>query len=146
MRTLLALAVITTMVGPGLAIKCYVCNTHTNESCATLPAGRSDIYLKDCANQAGGEKFNMCRKLDMYLDMDFGEKHPAENRIHRDCGWMEREEGKDQTNDCYYKSGYNTRTWVCSCKDDGCNPATVPSVTAFLQPLAALVAVLRGAY
>ncbi|XP_045110158.1 uncharacterized protein LOC123504015 [Portunus trituberculatus] len=146
MRTLLALAVIATVMGSGLAIKCYECNSHIDKDCATLPAEKAETFLKECGDQDNGEKYNLCRKLDMYLDMDFGEKHPAENRIHRDCGYMEKEETKDESSSCYYKSGYNTRTWVCSCKEDGCNPASMPSVAAFLLPLPALVAVLRGLY
>ncbi|RXG70048.1 hypothetical protein Avbf_01403 [Armadillidium vulgare] len=63
----------------------------------------------------------------MYMDMDFGEQHPAENRIHRACGYMEDETGKD----CYYKSGYNTRSWVCACKTNDCNGSSVTSPQVF---------------
>lgn len=146
MKTLLAFAVIATVVGTGLALRCYNCNSHIDKGCDTLPKDKAEGYLKDCGNRDNGEQYNICRKLDMHLDMDFGKEHPAENRIHRDCGYMETEEGKTQESSCYYKSGYNTRTWVCSCKEDGCNPASMPSVAAFLLPLPALVAVLRGAY
>ncbi|XP_071529453.1 UPAR/Ly6 domain-containing protein CG9338-like [Panulirus ornatus] len=143
MRTLLALAIIATVLSTGSAIKCYVCNSHTNETCKDLSSPKAKDLLMECGDLVGGEKYTFCRKLDMYLDMDFGKHHPAENRVHRACGW---ERNPKVTEDCYYKSGYNTRTWVCSCTDDGCNSASLPFAGAIVLPLVAIVAVLRGAY
>ncbi|KAK3879338.1 hypothetical protein Pcinc_016072 [Petrolisthes cinctipes] len=128
----------------GLAIKCYVCNSHSHDDCKALETKKGD-YLEECGDDPQGHKYTLCRKIDMYLDMDFGPLHPAEKRVHRACGFKESEVVVDEK-DCYYKSGYNTRSWVCSCKEDGCNSATLPSTTALLLPLAALTAVLRGIY
>ncbi|XP_027209591.2 uncharacterized protein [Penaeus vannamei] len=79
----------------------------------------------------------------MAMDMDFGVAHPSETRVHRACGWEENDEdGKE----CYYKSGYNTRSWVCACKEDGCNSASLPGATLVVVPLAILSLALRGVY
>ncbi|KAB7505577.1 hypothetical protein Anas_03505 [Armadillidium nasatum] len=93
----------------------------------TSPQGPRAGFLKDCDDYQDGQTYTLCRKIDMYLDMDFGEQHPAENRIHRACGYMENETGKE----CYYKSGYNTRSWVCACKTDDCNSSFVTSPQVF---------------
>ncbi|XP_042205229.1 uncharacterized protein LOC121854594 isoform X3 [Homarus americanus] len=148
MRTLLAVTIIfATVLGTGWSLKCYQCNSHDKPDCKGLTTDKASEYLVECGDKPDGEKYTLCRKLDIYLDMDFGKHHPAENRVHRDCGYEVSEESSE--NDCYYKSGYNTRSWVCACNEDGCNAATVPSAAAaaILLPLAAaLAAVLRGVY
>ncbi|XP_045611698.1 uncharacterized protein [Procambarus clarkii] len=142
MRTLLALAAAATVLATVSAIKCYQCNSHQNDTCRDLTLPKANDYLKECKDN-GTIKYTLCRKLDIYLDMDFGKDHPAENRVYRACGYVEN---KEQEKSCYYKSGYNTRTWVCACKEDGCNAAYLPSAAAALLPLAALAVVLRGLY
>ncbi|KAK8737959.1 hypothetical protein OTU49_004317 [Cherax quadricarinatus] len=143
MRTLLALAAVATVVGSVSAIKCYVCNSHQSADCKDLSTAKSKEYLQDCGDLKDGEKYTLCRKLDMYLDMDFGKEHPSENRVHRACGYQEN---ADTEKTCYYKSGYNTRTWVCACKVDGCNTASLHTAATAVLPLAAIAAVLRGVY
>lgn len=49
-------------------------------------------------------------------------ENQSEDRVHRACGTID-DGDVVKRGDCYYKSGYNTRTWVCSCKEDKCNDA-----------------------
>ncbi|XP_047503004.1 uncharacterized protein LOC125048382 [Penaeus chinensis] len=127
----------------GSAIKCYTCNSHLEPDCLKLETPKAKDFLTDCGDEADGHRFTLCRKIEMAMDMDFGVAHPSETRVHRACGWEENDEdGKE----CYYKSGYNTRSWVCACKDDGCNSASLPAATFVVLPLAALTLVLRGVY
>ncbi|XP_066973889.1 uncharacterized protein [Macrobrachium rosenbergii] len=140
MKALLGLALIITLVGTGYALQCYVCNSHLDKDCKDLTSPNAKNYLKECNNEPDGEKYTLCRKIDMHMDMDYGKFHEKENRVHRACGW---EENVDSSKDCYYKSGYNTRSWVCACKTDGCNGASLPSVGfAVLLPVI-IAAVLR---
>ncbi|KAK7014076.1 hypothetical protein SK128_015418 [Halocaridina rubra] len=128
------------LVEASSAIQCYVCNSHTNQTCTDLSSPKAREFLKECGDEPDGQKYTLCRKVDMYMDMDYGKYHEKENRIHRACGW---EEDETDDRDCYYKSGYNTRSWVCACKTDGCNGGALSSVNfALLLPLV-FTAVLR---
>jgi len=82
-------------------------------------------HLMDCNTLADDKKVNytLCRKMHIFIDQDYTETNQEQDRVQRDCGYIDDEELK-RSGECYYRSGYNTRTWACSCKEDGCNGAT----------------------
>lgn len=142
MKSALSIVILLGLVSLGAALKCYTCNSHEDKDCTELPENSRDKYLMDCNESSSSHNYTLCRKLHMFMDQDFGEQHPSEDRVHRACGYAE-DDGMKRRGDCYYKSGYNTRTWVCSCKFDKCNGGPLsfaPSAAvAVLVPTAALV-------
>ncbi|KAF2362342.1 hypothetical protein FHG87_006892 [Trinorchestia longiramus] len=119
----------------GYALKCYECNSHETPGCYDMSA-KSSLNLVDCDTKNDTHEYTLCRKLHMFLDESVGE-HPSEDRIHRACGYIS-DDDVYKRGDCYYKSGYNTRTWVCSCNEDECNSATTSYVSAVALALVAI--------
>jgi len=141
MNTLVAIAFISASLLHAVSgLECYVCNTHVDGSKCEEPHKK---YKVECGSDEDGKEYTVCRKLNMYMDMNFGKYHPIEERVHRACAHLGME---DDAKPCYYKSGYNTRSYVCHCDTDGCNtaPHFVPTLAALL-PIAAVV-VLRGMF
>ena len=58
----------------GYAITCFVCNSHNDTSCLDLPQNARDKFSFDCNRLPDGEKYTLCRKIDFYMDMDFGKR------------------------------------------------------------------------
>ncbi|XP_076034131.1 uncharacterized protein LOC143020966 [Oratosquilla oratoria] len=139
MNFLLSVAVITSVASVGSGLQCYICNSHKSKHCDSISVDSKE-HLQECPAVKGKPEYTLCRKVDMHLDMNFGEKHPAGNRVHRSCGYKEHENQENES--CYYKSGYNTRSWVCACKGDECNAAVSFSnaqILTLLLPLALLL-------
>ncbi|XP_018022888.1 uncharacterized protein LOC108678901 [Hyalella azteca] len=127
------------LISVGLAVKCYECNSHEMPECKDM-SSKALQSLVDCDSKTNDTHvYTLCRKLHMFMDEQVGE-NLKENRIHRACGYVEDEDMYKRGN-CYYKSGYNTRTWVCSCKDDECNAASTTLVS--LAGLVSLLVVAR---
>merc|ERR1739838_367649 len=65
-------------------------------------------------------------------------------RIIRQCGYKD-DSNLHRSGTCYYRSGYSTRTWTCSCEGNECNTASVPVTSSALLATAALALVARFA-
>lgn len=119
------------LISAGLAIRCYKCNSEKDgDACLNLSPETSDQFLVDCeVQEINGVNMTdvLCRKMNIYLDQSYTKKNFAHDRVQRDCGYVEDKHLWRKGN-CYYRSGYNTRTWACSCGEDECN--TAPGQTA----------------
>ncbi|CAL4121810.1 unnamed protein product [Meganyctiphanes norvegica] len=139
MKTLVAIVFISTFLHAVSGLSCFQCNSHKDVGC--MDAKKS--FNEECGTDDDGKEYTVCRKIYMHLEMDVGKYHPAEERVHRDCGHLGME---DPEKNCYYKSGYNTRSFVCHCDSDGCNAAgQIAPTLAALLPIA-VVAALRGMF
>ncbi|KAH8409550.1 hypothetical protein KR222_008398 [Zaprionus bogoriensis] len=134
-------------VQQGVAIKCFVCNSHKDANCALdIPP---DNLLKDCQEEystRGKGIPNYCRKItqiiefsvnsrkccnemySMYVYNAFLSPHhlpivPPDSRVIRTCGFQ----NQTSTNYCYQRAGFGGRQVVCSCDTDNCNGATALS-------------------
>jgi len=73
-------------------------------------------FLQECPND--GKNYTMCRKIYQYVR--------DEERVIRSCGY---EEDKDPERECYMTVLEEYNTYVCRCREDGCNAATPISIS-----------------
>jgi len=125
------LLVLLALVPAGSGIQCHQCSSHEHVKCGdpfyspdTPKVPITTEYLKDCPND-GKEYY--CRKI--YQNVRGVE------RVIRGCGWEE------QKKDCYSTVLEEYNTYVCKCTEDGCNSASLSSISSL-----AVVSTLALAY
>merc|ERR1712062_528055 len=107
LKTLLVLAAVA--ISYGQALKCHQCSSLDDPKCGDPfvdegGAVVTDEFLKECPTD---KEYTMCRKIYQYIR--------DEESIIRTCGYEEYKY------DCYKTVLEEYSTWVCSCKEDGCN-------------------------
>jgi len=127
----LAVLVLLGLVAPGSGLMCHQCNSYENALCADPfshedgQVKSNDEFLKECGDE---QDYTMCRKV--YQNVR------DEVRVIRSCGWI-----PDSRNRACYTTvleEYNTE--VCTCDSDGCNSASLNSMSV----MAALSSVVLG--
>merc|ERR1711997_1072563 len=76
-------------------------------------------FLKDCPND--GNEYTLCRKIYQNVRGD--------ERVVRSCGYLEYKTSGDEIKDCYTTVLEEYNTYVCTCKEDGCNGSTTIQVS-----------------
>ncbi|XP_034475229.1 uncharacterized protein LOC117782275 [Drosophila innubila] len=127
-------------VQQGVAIKCFVCNSHKDANCALdIPP---DNLLKDCQEDystRGKGIPTYCRKITQIIEFSVNNL-PPDSRVIRTCGFQ----NQTSTNYCYSRAGFGGRQVVCSCDTDNCNGAAALSGISALGMVGA-VGLLLGA-
>ncbi|EDW11478.1 uncharacterized protein LOC6576033 [Drosophila mojavensis] len=104
-------------VQQGVAIKCFVCNSHKDANCALdIPP---DNLLKDCQEDYSSRDRGIptyCRKITQIIEFSVNSL-PPDSRVIRTCGFQ----NQTSTNYCYQRAGFGGRQVVCSCDTDNCN-------------------------
>jgi len=115
------------------ALKCFVCNSAVDGSCADhfeeeSPALRNH-FLKPCEPKDGQTPY--CKKVTMWLE--------SETRVDRSCALKRRDTGEKA---CYQSRADDHVVQTCACDKDACNGAapTAPSLLALPAIAAALLA------
>lgn len=134
MKVIITSFVIFTVIGAGMAIKCFVCNTQTDPACNDYfqedsPA-LQNAFVQECeVNENKTKPF--CRKVKEYIHTN------SIVRVHRECAYMMRE-----GYDCYQKRSEDYVMDVCQCDEDHCNnsPALTAPVTSLLAVAIPLLA------
>jgi len=126
------LLVLLALVPAGSGIQCHQCSSHEDINCGDPffyedkpDVPKTNEYLKDCPQDDEREYY--CRKI--YQNVRGVE------RVIRGCGWEE------QTKDCYSTVLEEYNTYVCKCTKDGCNSASMFSISSL-----AVVSTLALAY
>lgn len=111
---------ILTFVSQGSGLKCHQCTSKTHTACGdpfyhedTPDQPITNEFLKECP--ADGKEYTLCRKI--YQNVR------GESRVIRSCGWE-----KDDK-DCYSTVLEEYNTYVCQCFEDGCNSASMLSLS-----------------
>jgi len=145
MLALAFLAVFFSSVSPGSAIKCWECNSQYDMRCGE-PFDNYTVALVDCDQRRDkvdhidnemlvkyneytvdeqavenfdAKKASVCRKTTQIV----GEN----TRVIRGCGWI-RNTGYLSDRKCFMRTGtHQVLVYHCSCKSDGCNPASRPA-------------------
>lgn len=127
-------------VQQGVAIKCFVCNSHKDANCALdIPP---DNLLKDCQEDystRGKGIPTYCRKITQIIEFSVNSL-PPDSRVIRTCGFQ----NQTSTNYCYSRAGFGGRQVVCSCDTDNCNGASSLSGISALG-MAGVVGLIMGA-
>merc|ERR1711962_665848 len=127
-------------------IQCYQCNSYEDALCDDpfkFEDGKKEVksgdnYLKPCVLPEGktinGTMF--CRKLYQNVRSDVG--------VIRSCGWIHDEKskhhlGEEAGRDCYTTVLEEYNTEVCECYEDGCNSATMSSMSVSVAILSSVV-------
>jgi len=138
LRHLILLLSLLVMVGRGLAISCWECNSKINSACATVPRGPQDVsklpddirsFYVDCDKKSdlSGGKEAFCRKNEQIIDQ--------ETRIIRGCGF--ESSGKE----CYKTANPPIKTYVCECREDGCNRSSSTTLSHFLIAISLFISI-----
>ncbi|XP_040579469.1 UPAR/Ly6 domain-containing protein crok [Lepeophtheirus salmonis] len=114
-------------IDSGSSIQCHQCSTYDEKECGDPFVNddgslKSDKFLSECPE----EKYTLCRKT--YQNVR------GEVSVIRSCGYEEYK------NECYKTVLEEYNTLVCTCKEDGCNPASVASTSTFLLGSSLLLA------
>jgi len=122
------------LVETGSGIKCHQCNSYDNYHCAdpfyypdSPDKPKTNEFLQDCP----GPDYTFCRKIYQNVRGDV--------RIIRGCGYIEDE--KNRT--CYTTVLEEYNTEVCSCKEDGCNSASMFQLSAAVLSVVSLAFLLH---
>lgn len=129
LRHLMLLISLVVMVGRGLALHCWECNSKIDSECANVPRGPQDVsklpdnirrFYVDCDKKSdiSGGKSPFCRKNEQEIE--------RETRIIRGCGFESA--GKE----CYKTANPPVKTFVCECREDGCNRSSSATLSHFL--------------
>merc|ERR1719341_866031 len=78
---------------------------------------KTNQYLKECKDESDPTKEFFCRKIYQNVRGD--------ERVIRSCGWE-----RDEKRDCYATVLEEYNTYVCQCDKDGCNSASMFSVSS----------------
>lgn len=125
-----ALLLLFCLVDSGAGLMCYQCNSYEKALCAdpfffddgTAKSGKE--FLLPCppdepAKEDGTPAKNyFCRKI--YQNVR------GEERVIRSCGWEDHAKDKE----CYSTVLEEYNTYVCKCTEDGCNSASMFSVSS----------------
>nr|AQS22679.1 t-complex protein 1 subunit eta [Pseudodiaptomus poplesia] len=129
----LAMVLFLALLSTGSSIKCHQCSSYIQSECAdpfyhidTPNKPKTEKFLQECPND-GKEYF--CRKIYQNVRGD--------ERVIRSCGWEEHEKG-----DCYSTVLEEYNTYVCKCDTDGCNSASMWSVSGLAICSAVMMAYL----
>jgi len=128
-RHLIVVLILLIVVKSGLAIHCWQCNSHLEAVCKSLPRGAQDKsaleedirnFYVDCdsLNDSFTGKYSLCRKQEQTVGDD--------SRTIRSCGF------ETSGRQCYSTANPPVKTWVCECKEDGCNLGSQLSFNQFL--------------
>eukprot|EP00088_Acartia_fossae_P069091 TRINITY_DN8927_c0_g1_i2.p1 TRINITY_DN8927_c0_g1~~TRINITY_DN8927_c0_g1_i2.p1 ORF type:complete len:139 (+),score=56.50 TRINITY_DN8927_c0_g1_i2:42-458(+) len=116
----LVAALVLMLVNMGSGLQCHQCTSKEDPDCAdpfyhedTKPAVKTTRFLKDCP---ADREYTLCRKI--YQNVR------GESRVIRSCGWEESDK------ECYSTVLEEYNTYVCQCKEDGCNSASMLSLSA----------------
>jgi len=106
------------------AIKCHQCSSYKDADCADpffFPdqpeVPKTNQYLQECKDDSDPTKEFFCRKIYQNVRGD--------ERVIRSCGWE-----RDEKRDCYATVLEEYNTYVCQCDKDGCNSASMFSVSS----------------
>lgn len=133
MKVFITSFVILAVVGAGMALKCFVCNSQTDPACNDYLQKESPAlltaFMKECKvkDDASNDTLPFCRKVKEYIEIH--ESNVV--RVHRECGYMKRE-----GYDCYQKRSEDYVMDVCQCDEDLCNDS--PALKAPIAPLLAV--------
>jgi len=106
------------------AIQCHQCSSYEHADCAdpffypdspTVP--KTNKYLLPCEDENDNTKDFFCRKIYQNVRGD--------ERVIRSCGWE-----RDDKRKCYATVLEEYNTYVCQCDEDGCNSASMFSVSS----------------
>ncbi|XP_055387256.1 uncharacterized protein LOC129615877 [Condylostylus longicornis] len=118
--TITALLLLIT-IQSGSAIKCFVCNSHTDPKCENEKAEIPESYLKDCRDEYASRfkgPSTYCRKITQVIEFSVNSL-PPDSRTIRSCGFV----NTTRVNTCYNRAGFGGRQVVCACDTDECNSA-----------------------
>jgi len=108
----------------GTGLQCHQCSSKTDPDCDdpffyedNPGVVKTEKYLKECPADDGND-YSLCRKI--YQNVR------GESRVIRSCGW-EKDESRDS--DCYSTVLEEYNTYVCQCFEDGCNSASMLSLS-----------------
>lgn len=111
------------LVETGSGLKCHICNSYDNYHCGDPfyypdhpEKPKTNKFLTDCPQD--GNDYTFCRKI--------YQKVRGDVRIIRGCGYIEDEKKRD----CYTTVLEEYNTEVCSCKEEGCNSASMSQLSA----------------
>lgn len=131
------LALVVFIAAQGEALDCYQCSSYTDSHCADpfffenddgTKVPKTPTFLQPCPARDDGKEYTMCRKIFQNVR--------GEERVIRTCGY---EEYKNEQ-ECYTTVLEEYNTYVCGCKEDGCNGAeTLRSSFAILPILVAML-------
>jgi len=116
------LLVILAILPTGSGIECHQCSSHKDINCGDpffhddkpgVP--KTKEYLAACPDDG---KDYFCRKI--YQNVR------GEERVIRSCGWEDHAKDKE----CYSTVLEEYNTYVCKCDTDGCNSASMFSVSS----------------
>jgi len=112
------------LVETGSGIKCHICNSYDSYHCGDPfyyedkpNEPKTNKFLEDCGTD---QDYTFCRKI--------YQKVRGDVRIIRGCGYIKDE--KNRT--CYTTVLEEYNTEVCSCKEPGCNSASMYQLSAAL--------------
>ncbi|XP_059476759.1 uncharacterized protein LOC132197468 [Neocloeon triangulifer] len=130
----LALLTLVLSAQTGYAIKCFVCNSHTDKAC--MQDRPPESLEKDCTDAPDGATYTMCRKIVQHIDFEVNGLQP-DHRVIRSCGY----EASNYVDKCYQRAGFGGRQEVCSCTTgDMCNSA--PGISSMSVMVTVAVAAL----
>lgn len=131
MKVLISSLALLALVGTGVAIRCFVCNSETDSACNESMQSDSPAMInafgKECPMMEN-ETMPFCRKVKEMMEIK------TIVRMHRECGYKRREEYPD----CYQKRSEDYVMEVCQCDEELCNDA--PGLATPFAPLLAVVA------
>jgi len=128
-----SMLILLALVPAGTGLKCHQCSSYTDAECAdpfyypdkpNVP--KTTKFLQECPND-GKEYF--CRKIYQSVRGD--------ERVIRSCGWEKHEKG-----DCYSTVLEEYNTYVCACTEEGCNSASMWSLSSMAVCSALLLSYL----
>jgi len=138
--SIIALAILPVAYG----IHCWKCNSLIDGACADIPAGPPaagstsgyDKYYVDCSREPSKQNSSgavvqatFCRLIHQMID--------EKESVVRSCGY------ERSHRDCYQTANPPTKTTVCQCDTDGCNPAsTVSTSTALIATMMSFALVM----
>eukprot|EP00096_Caligus_rogercresseyi_P001833 TRINITY_DN1312_c0_g1_i2.p1 TRINITY_DN1312_c0_g1~~TRINITY_DN1312_c0_g1_i2.p1 ORF type:complete len:140 (-),score=34.30 TRINITY_DN1312_c0_g1_i2:1129-1548(-) len=133
--TLIALGLlVSAFIESGLCLKCHQCSSYNDKRCGdpfVNDEGEvlSEDFLLDCEN-TDDITYTLCRKTYQNVRGDVS--------VIRSCGYEEYK------NECYKTVLEEYNTLVCTCKEDGCNPASIAgSSMALLASSLVLAFIIR---
>jgi len=129
-----AIFLVLCLIDTGSSLQCHQCNSYDSYHCADPFYYEDDEdkkpktmeFLTQCAPDA-----TLCRKIKQTVRGD--------TRVIRSCGTVEDSVDRE----CYTTVHEEYNTEVCSCKEDGCNSASMYSVSAAVVSAVALAYLLH---
>lgn len=119
-----------TLIPAGTGLKCHQCSSYTDVNCDdpfyfedTPDQPKTEEYLKECPSD---DKEYFCRKIYQNVRGD--------ERVIRSCGWEKNEK------ECYATVLEEYNTYVCQCDTDGCNGASMFSISSMAVASALVLA------